>query len=322
MLRKSALKLANALLGSLAALMGGAVQGAEPSGPVTLVVAVAPAGAYDIAARALAPLYSQQLGQPVLIENRAGAGSQVAADIVARSRPDGRTLLISGGISQVPVFFKSPIVRMQDLAPVTLIADSPLILVAPNSLPGANFAEAIDYIKARPGQFNHASVGPGSSISLYFAALLYKHGLKMQDIAYAGPGPITQAMQQGDVQLALLGVAAVKNIVDSGKGRPLALAADNRLKQFPTVPTFLELGMPDVEPTWVAMHAAGTTPADLVARLYSAVGQAGKDADFVKRMDGLTFYMKLTTPDELRRAEQARFERAVSIAKFANIRPE
>lgn len=293
-----------------------------PTKTVTLVAATLAGGALDIVARMLAPELEKVIRQPVIVENKPGAGAQIGANAVARAAADGHTLLISTGVALVPVFSKTPLVALKDLAPVSLIAEGPLLMVVPKDVPANNMQELFNYVRANPGKFNHATVGRGSSISLYFEYWKAKERLNMQTIAYPGPGPITTALARNDVQMALLGVAVTKAFVDTGKGKAIAISGKRRLAEFPGATTFEEQGYPETGGTMVAMHAPAAVPADVIAKIHAAILQVGKSPEFVKRMEAQNFVMVLSTPDELKRREESDAKWGLDVARAAKIQPE
>ncbi len=293
-----------------------------PSRPITLVAATTPGGALDIAARMIQPELEKILKQTVIVENRPGAGAQVAAAYVAKSPPDGYTLLVSTGVALVPVFSKTPLVALKNLTPISLLAEGPLLMVVPKELPVKNMPEMFDYIRARPNKLNHATVGQGSAISLYFAWWKVKEKLDMQTIAYPGPGPISTALLRGDVQMALFGTGVAKAYIDTGKGKVIAVTGQKRLKEFPDVQTFDESGVPDIGGTMVAIHAAAGTPAAVVNQVHAALVQLSKAPEFVKRMEALNFVITMSTPEELRQREEADAKWSLEVARRTNLQPE
>lgn len=291
-----------------------------PNRPIKILTAAA-GGAQDIVARVLASAMERQLKQAVVVENRSAAGGQIAADNVARAQPDGYTLLIGSGLSLTPVFVKNPIVWTKDLAPVSLIAHNPMVMVAPKDLPVNTVAELFAYVKANPGKLNYASHGPGIVTSLYYASLISKENLVIQEIPFTRGG-INEAMLRGDVHSAFMGPGNTEAYLNTGKGRALAVTGRARLKQLPETPSFYELGMTGIDSSVVAMHTAAGTAPDTIAKLNAAVVRAGKEPEFLKRMDALSFVVVLSTPDELRKHEQERTKWGMEVAKAANLRPQ
>ena len=293
-----------------------------PTRTVTLVAATTPGGSIDIVARMLAPELESIFKQAVVVENRPGAGAQVGAAYVAKANADGHTLLISTGVAFAPVFSKVPPVALRDLAPVSLVAEGPLVMVAPKDLPANNMSDLFVYVRANPGKLNHATIGLGSAIFLYFAWWKSKERLNMQEIAYPGPGPIQAALLRGDVQMAMFSTAVAKAYVDTGKGKVIGVTGKKRLKEFPEARTFDELGLLDIGGTMVGMHAPGATPAAIVNRINAATVQAGKSPEFFKRMEGINYQIVLSSPDELRQREEFDAKSGLEIARTANIKPE
>ena len=256
--------------------------------------------------------------------SQAGDRMQILASTGDQSRPPIMEVptFADTGVALVPVFSKTPLVALKDLAPVSLIAEGPLLMVVPKDLPANNRRELFNHVRANPGKLNHATVGPGSSISLYFEYWKAKEKLNMQTIAYPGPGPITTARGRTDIQMALLGVAVTKAFVDSGKGKAIAISGKKRLAEFPGAATFEDQGYPETGGTMVAMHAPAGVLREVIAKVHGALLQVGKSADFVKRMEAQNFVMVLSTPDELKKREEDDAKWSLDVARVAKIQPE
>ena len=322
MRRRFSRKVVFGFVSALATVSFGVCAADFPSRPVRLIAATTPGGILDVAARILAPSLEKQFKQSVFVENRGGAGAQVAASAVVNAPHDGYTLLVSTSVALVPVFMKTPLATLKDLAPISLIAESPLLMVVPKELPSNSMAELFAHVKANPGKINYPTVGAGAALSLYYEFWKAKEGLQMQEIAYPGPGPILTAMLRGDVLMAFFSVGFAKSGIESGKIKAIATSGKARLKEFPNVQTFAEAGYPWLRGTMVAMHVAAGTPGDLVGKIHSAVVAAGKDPEVVKRMEGLSFIMDLSTPEELRKREESDANWALDVARTANMRAQ
>jgi len=242
-----------------------------PTRPIKIVVPFAPGGQPDVVARALAEPLSKSLGQPVIVENRPGAGGNIAADAVAKAPPDGYTLLMgtNGPLAVSPAIYKDlPYDPLKDLAPVTLVGTSPN-LIAVN--PGAGITTLkglVDKAKAEPGKLNFSSVGKGSISQLSMELLNSVAGIRTVHIPYNGGAPAVAALIAGDVQILSLNPTALIPQVAAGKARVVAQTSAKRSAFIPDVPTVAESGYPGYEAdVWMAVMVPAKTPPDAIARL-------------------------------------------------------
>jgi tripartite-type tricarboxylate transporter receptor subunit TctC len=243
---------------------------AYPSRPVRVVVPFAPGGPNDIIVRLVAQRLAESLGQPFLVENRAGAGGNIGTDYVAKSAPDGYTLLSVGPGSLIinPLMGKVPYDTQRDFAPVTLMARAPNALVAHPSLPASSVRELIALARARPGEINYGSGGNGSTPHLSAALFAAMAGVALTHVPYKGTAPATADLIGGQVQIAFLGIPAVLPHLKSGKLRVLAVTGLSRSPELPDVPTVDESGVPGYEVSpWYGLLAPSGTPRGIVARL-------------------------------------------------------
>jgi tripartite-type tricarboxylate transporter receptor subunit TctC len=242
-----------------------------PTRPIKIVVPFAPGGQPDVVARALAEPLSKSLGQPVIVENRPGAGGNIATDAVAKAPPDGYTLLMgtNGPLAVSPAIYKDlPYDPLKDLAPVTLVGTSPN-LIAVN--PGAGITTLkglVDKAKAEPGKLNFSSVGKGSISQLSMELLNSVAGIRTVHIPYNGGAPAVAALIAGDVQILSLNPTALIPQVAAGKARVVAQTSAKRSAFIPDVPTVAESGYPGYEAdVWMAVMVPAKTPPDAIARL-------------------------------------------------------
>ena len=243
---------------------------AYPSRPVRVVVPFAPGGPNDIIVRLVAQKLGESLGQPFLVENRAGAGGNIGTDYVAKSAPDGYTLLSVGPGSLIinPLMGKVAYDTQRDFAPVTLMAKAPNALVVHPSLPVSSVKELIALARARPGAINYGSGGNGSTPHLSAALFAAMAGVTLTHVPYKGSAPATADLIGGQVQVAFLGIPAVLPHVKSGKLRVLAVTGLSRSPELPEVPTVDESGVPGYEVSpWYGLLAPAGTPREIVARL-------------------------------------------------------
>jgi tripartite-type tricarboxylate transporter receptor subunit TctC len=249
-----------------------------PSRPIRLVVGFAPGGAADFVARTLAEPLGRSLGQPIVIDNRPGAGSSIAAEYVAKSAPDGYTLLIASPSSILvnPLINKqSAFDPLKDLLPVTKVSSSPLVVAVNSSLGFSSMRDLVLYGKANPGKLNFATSGNGSAPHL--AAVLFQRvaGVQMVHVPYKGGGPAVQSVLAGDTQLSFATPPSVLPLVQAGRLRALAVTSRSRTPLVPGVPGMAEAGLPDYEISfWYGFFVPAGTPAAALQRLYEETAQA------------------------------------------------
>ena len=270
--RRQVLIAAGGLLGTAAMP---ALAQAWPQRPITLVVPFAAGGAVDIAARAISDRLGKVLGQTVIVENRGGAGGAIGTAAVARAAPDGYTLVVTSQTTHVvgPVVTPNlPYNVETDFAPITLIERLANVLLVNANLPVRSFEEFVAYVKANPGKWNYASSGNGSVAHLSMEVLSAKLGLDIVHVPYKGAGSALTDLLSGLVQVTWNNLTSnLPNIVN-GKLRALAVAAPKRVPQLPSVPTFNELKLPELNLTsWTGLAAPARTPDAVINRLYEAV---------------------------------------------------
>jgi tripartite-type tricarboxylate transporter receptor subunit TctC len=241
-----------------------------PNRPIRVIVPFSPGGAVDGPMRLIAEELSKRLGQGVIVENRPGAGATIGSEIVAKSAPDGYTLLLASQTNAIsaslyPQLSFDPI---EDFAPVSLIAREPGVLVVNPAVPVKTLEEFIAYAKARPGQIDYASSGNGSGQHLFAALLASMAGIRMNHIPYRGSGQATTDLLGGRVQMSMPGMAGMLGHIRSGKLRALAVTGARRAPQLPGVPTVAESGVPGYEAyVWMGLLAPKATPAAVIDRL-------------------------------------------------------
>jgi tripartite-type tricarboxylate transporter receptor subunit TctC len=242
-----------------------------PSRPIKIVVPFAPGGQPDVVARALAEPLSKSLGQPVIVENRPGAGGNIAADAVAKAAPDGYTLLMgtNGPLAVSPAIYKDlPYDPLKDLAPITLVGTSPNLIAVNPRLGVTTLKGLVDKAKAEPGKLNFSSVGKGSISQLSMELLNSAAGIDTVHIPYNGGAPAVAALIAGDVQILSLNPTALIPQVAAGKARVVAQTSAKRSPLIPDVPTVAESGYPGFEAdVWMAVMAPAKTPPEAIARL-------------------------------------------------------
>jgi tripartite-type tricarboxylate transporter receptor subunit TctC len=291
-----------------------------PSRPVRVVVPFAPGGPNDIIVRLVAQKLFESWGQPFVVENRAGAGGNVGTDYVAKSAPDGYTLLSVGPGSLIinPLVAKVPYDAERDFAPITIMARAPNALVAHPSLPVRSVKDLIALARARPGAINYGSGGNGSTPHLSAALFAAMAGIELTHVPYKGTAPATTDLIGGQVQIAFLGIPAVLPHVKSGKLRVLAVTGLRRSPELPDVPTVDESGVPgyDVSP-WYGLLAPAGTPRAVVARLAEEATQIVRTAEVREKLAAQGAEAAGGTPEEYAaviRADAATWARVIDQA--------
>ena len=242
-----------------------------PSRPIRVIVPFSPGGAVDGPMRLIAEELSKRLGQGVIVENKPGAGATIGAETVAKSTPDGYTLLLASQTNAISASLYRQLTfdPIEDFAPVSLIAREPGVLVVNPALPVTTLQEFIDYVKARPGQIDYASSGNGSGQHLFAALLASMSGMTMNHIPYRGSGQATTDLLGGRVQMSMPGMAGMLGHIRSGKLRALAVTGARRAPQLPDVPTLAEAGVPGYEAyVWMGLLAPKATPSTVIDRLH------------------------------------------------------
>lgn len=278
------------LAGAVAApFLAGVVRAqAWPARSITLVVPFAPGGGTDTFARPFAAKLSQELGQQVVIDNRAGAGGTVGAAMVAKAKPDGYTFLLGSVHHAVAVTaYKQLSYELEkDLAPVTSVASVPDVLVVYPGIPAKTLQEFIAYCKANPGKVNYGSAGLGTTRHLAGEIFNEKTGAGMTHVPYKGSGPATAALISGEVTAVFEGLGSAAPYIRSGKARALAVFTAERSPAFPDIPTAAEAGLPGFESlSWYGLWAPSGTDAAIIARMQAAVAKAFGSADLKKAWD-------------------------------------
>ncbi|UYO94687.1 Bug family tripartite tricarboxylate transporter substrate binding protein [Pollutimonas sp. M17] len=251
-----------------------------PDKPVKITVPVTPAGILDQVARIVSPTLGDILGQSVVVENRPGASGNIAATYVARSNPDGYTLLAGYSMFHVgnPVMYKrlswDPI---KDFSPVAMLVVSPHLVAVNPGMPMQSLEALVAYAKKHPGELNYSSPGAGSVPHIGMELFKQRTGIEVTHIAYKGAGPAIQDVLAGHVQMTVATPPSLASFVAAGTLRPLAIASKERIPLMPDVPTTAEAGYPGFElDAWVALFAPQGTPAATIAKLSSAVEQTLK----------------------------------------------
>jgi tripartite-type tricarboxylate transporter receptor subunit TctC len=248
-----------------------------PSRPIRVVVPFSPGGAVDGPMRIIAEEMAKSMSAQIVVDNKPGAGATIGADAVAKSPPDGYTLLLASqtNVISATLYSKLPYDPMADFVPISLIGREPGVLVVNPSLPAKTFREFVAYVKEQPGKINYASSGNGSGQHLFMALLASTMGLKMNHVPYRGSGQATTDLIAGTVQASIPGTAGMVGHIKAGKLRALAVTGARRSPQLPDVPTLIESGVPGYEAyVWMGLMAPRGTPAPIVDKLHREVLKA------------------------------------------------
>jgi tripartite-type tricarboxylate transporter receptor subunit TctC len=272
------------LVAAAPACAGTALAQAWPSKPVRIVVAYPPGGGIDVVSRQIAEKLTAAWGQPVVVENRPGANTIVATDAVAKSGADGYTVLMTTDATfsiNPHLYAKLPFDVQRDFVPVTMLVLLQQLLVAHPSLPAGNLAELIALAKAKPGSINYASYGSGSQPHLSGEMLKYKAGIDLVHVPYKGISLAIPAVMAGEVQLTFAGIATSTAPLKSGRIKAIAIGGMKRSPLFPEVPTFAELGYPEVEThAWFGFFLPASSPKEAVSRLYADTKRVIDEPEF------------------------------------------
>lgn len=324
-MQKQLLWMAGALAGGLLC-NGAAFAQVWPSKPVRMVVPFAPGGNTDIIARAIAPRMNQDLGQPILIDNRGGAGSTLGTAIVAKSPPDGYTIgmVSSAHVINPGVRKNLPYDSVHDFAPITLVADVPNGLAIHPSLPVKDIKQLVALAKARPGQLAYATPGHGTSTHLAIEMLSHASGgMKMLHVPYKGVGPATTDVIAGNSQMIFAALPAFIEFVRAGRLRMIAQAGARRSPAAPDVPTMIEQGFQDfIVSSGFGMFAPAKTPRPIVDRVNAAVVKALADPAVRNGLSSQGAEPVGNSPDEYDRYNRAEIERWTRVARAAGVVPE
>jgi tripartite-type tricarboxylate transporter receptor subunit TctC len=296
-----------------------------PSRPLRLVVGFTPGGATDISARAIAPKMSEALGQPVIVENRPGAGSNIATELVARAPADGHTLLLAtlGALVVSPMVIRLPVDPERDLVPVSVAVDLFNILVLPPERRWRNVAELVAAAKAAPGRLSYGTSGIAGGPHL--AGLLFDRtaGTQTTAIHYRGGGLVVTDLLTGQLDFSFATAASVLPQVREGKLRALAIPHLERSRLMPDIPTVAESGLPGFDvPSWYAVMAPTGTPDAAIARLNAAVRVALDDAEVAAVLNRNGLEPRWTTPGQMLAALAAERAKWTPIIRESGIRIE
>ncbi len=313
--------------GSVAVVLTGqAVGQGFPNRPVKIVVSFPPGTTPDTVARVIAPKLQDALGQPVIVENRVGAGGNVAVDAVAKSPPDGYTLVVStnGALATNKVLYDNlPYDPERDLSAISLLASAPQILVVNASVPTNTFKEFLDYLRANPGRFSYATVGSGSASHLTMELLKSDAKVFLVHIPYRGFPQAVTDMMGGNIQTMFAIAPAVLPHIKSGRMKGLAVTALKRSEHAPEIPSVSELGYPQLESlVWIAMLAPSKTPQEIINHLASETQRILRDPDTKRTLSNLGFDVVGSTPAEFQKFQHAEIEKWGKVIRATGAKPD
>ena len=294
-----------------------------PSRPVRFIVPYPPGGPTDIMGRIIAQAVQGPLGQPFVVENRAGANGLIGSEQAARAAPDGSTFLVNASAHVIVPHLtpNMPIDVLADFAPVTNIAAVPLWLVVNPALPVRSVAEFIAYARANPGRIAYASSSQGGAPHLAGELFKLMTGADLVHVPYRGSGPAGQDLIAGTVQAMFDSVPASAGAVRDGRLRALAVTTRNRIAPFPDLPTIAEAGVPGYEiSTWYGIWAPARTPPAIIARLQQAVATAARSPETRARFDALGAEPVADSPEDYARFVRAEYDRWGKLVRDARIK--
>lgn len=297
-----------------------------PNRPIRLIVPFAPGGATDIPARLLAPKLGEALGQPVVIENRPGAGGTIGVDAAAKAAPDGYTLLMAtnGEFVMGPsIYPKLPYDPFRDLAPVSIVLESPMLILTGASSGFSTLGEVIAAAKAKPGSITYSTAGTGSTSHVLTEMLAAQAGVTLLHIPYKGGAPASAAVSSGEVAISLINLGSAVPFIKGGRAKPLAVTTAARSPSFPDYPTVIESGVAGfAEVIWVGIAAPAGVRPEILKRVSVEVAKGLRAPDVRERLTSLGNEPLGTTPEEAAARIQREFPRFAAVIKKANIRAE
>jgi tripartite-type tricarboxylate transporter receptor subunit TctC len=296
-----------------------------PTKPVRMIVGFPPGGAADIVARILGKKLGESMNAQFVVDNRAGAGSAIGAEIAAKAPPVGYTLFVTAGTIAVTAGLQKqlPYDAVKDFAPVSLAASTPNVLIAHPSLPVKTVADLVELARAKPGQLNFGSGGNGTMTHLSGELLKLMTGVQLTHVAYKGAAPAITDVMSGQVQLAFAALPGALPQIKAGRVRAIAVTTTRRSPSAPDVPTVAESGVPGYEASnWYGVLAPAATPAPIVGRLNAEIGRALREAEVADALRRQGLDPLPSTPEEFARYLKADIAKWTKVIRAAGIRAE
>jgi tripartite-type tricarboxylate transporter receptor subunit TctC len=322
--RRKALVLALGLAALCLGCAGARAQG-FPERPVRIIVPFAAGGAVDDLARIVGAKLGNAFRQPVLVENHAGAGGNLGADVVAKSAPDGATILqTTNGQAISPALYRAlPFDAVADFVPVTQLVASTLVLVSSPGLPVASTAELIALAKSRPGKLNYGSSGVGNPLHLTMEMIKFAAGIDIEPVPYRGDAQINTALMAGEVEVAVVPLATSLPLIAAGKLRALGVTSARRSAALPDVPTIAESGVAGfASSSWQGFFVPARTPRDIVDRIQRETAKVLQAPDVRGRLAALSYEPVGSTPQEFEAYFRSELARFAGVVKQAHIPPQ
>jgi tripartite-type tricarboxylate transporter receptor subunit TctC len=293
-------------------------QDSYPSRPIKLVVPFPPGGATDVVGRLMAQKLQEAWGQPVVVENKAGGGSNIGSDAVAKAAPDGYTLLLGtiANATNMSIYTNLTYDTLRDFAPVTQTMSAPSVLVVTPSLPAGNLKELIALARAQPGKLSFASSGAGGSPHLAGELLKLRAGIDIIHVPYKGAAPALVDVMSGVVSMGFKTALSAIPHMQTGKLKPIAVASSKRLAAIPNVPTMAEAGLPDFEvSSWNGILAPAKTPPAIVAKLHGELVRILASADVKEKFAAQAAEAVGSTPEQFRAYIKSEIDKWAQVVK-------
>ena len=307
------------------AMAGQAAAQSFPSKPLRIVVPFAAGGSVDALGRLIAPKMAENIGQPVLVENRPGAGANIGMEVVAKAAPDGYTmLLIPNAIAIMPALYtKLPFDPAKDFAPVTQLIATELVMVASPKLAASSLKETVALAKASPGKLNFGSTGVANPLHLTMELFKTVAGIRVEPIPYKGDAPLNAALLAGEIELAVVPLSAAQTLIKSGRLRALGVTGIRRSASVPEVPTIAEQGFPGFDSTsWQGLFAPAGTPREVLQRLSQESVKALRTPEVLQKLPALGQEPVGSTPEQFEMQFRSDVAKFVKIVKEARIPPQ
>ncbi len=322
--RPTLLRMRRAALAAVLALSMPAAM-AWTNKPVRMLVPAPAGGTMDVMARLLADQLSADLGQPVIVDNKPGAGGGIAINTLLAAPADGQTIMVTATnvLTEVPHVLKQSFDTMKDIRPLAAVARSRMVLIGAPTLPARDLPSLVSYVKANPGKLSFASYSSGTASHYAGMIMNQKAGLDLQHVPFAGSGPALAQVMGGQIAVMYDGMVTSLPMIKAGKVQAFAVASKNRSPMLPQVPTFAELGYTDVEfSNWIGVIASAQVPVELAQKIQAASYKAAATPKVHDRMETLGYEpMAAQTLPQLSQSLRVEYERNGQIVKAFNIQP-